>query len=120
MDQRAKIELKKIPQRRSLSQNAYLHVLFSIWGNEFGYSIDETKVVVKRHLKYTYERNGTTFLVHTSSMDSKTLSEFIDRFRNWSASEGCYLPSADEIGENYADYAAEIDRAETTQKRYSS
>jgi len=119
MEQHAKMEIKKIPQRRTLSQNAYLHVLFSLWGNEYGYSIDESKIVVKRALKYTYERNGETFLKHTSGMDTKELSEFVDRFRNWSVAEGFYLPSADEIGENYADYAYEIDRAERNQKRYS-
>ena len=119
MEQNAKMEIKKIPQRRTLSQNAYLHVLFSLWGNEYGYSIDESKIVVKRALKYIYERNGETFLRQTSGMDSKELTGFIDRFRNWSASEGFYLPTANEIGENYADYAYEIDRAERNQKQYS-
>lgn len=119
MELSSKIELKKIPQRRTLSQNAYLHVLFSLWGNEYGYSIDEAKIVVKRALKYTYRRNEETFLRHTSDMDSKELTEFIDKFRNWSALQGFYLPSADEIGENYSDYVFEIERAEIIQKRYS-
>jgi len=120
MEQSLKIELKKIPKRRTLTQNAYLHVLFSLWGNEYGYSVEEAKIVVKRALKYTYERNGTTFLMHTSEMDTKELSEFVDKFRNWSALNGCYLPTANEIGENYSDYAFEIERAEVIQKRYSS
>jgi len=118
IEQCAKIELKKIPQKRTLSQNAYLHVLFSLWGAEYGYSVDESKIVVKRALNYTYEKNGQVFLVHTSEMNTKDLAGFVDRYRNWSAAEGLYLPSADEIGDNYADYAFEIDRAEVMQKRY--
>ena len=119
MEQRAKMELKKIPQRRSLSQNAYLHVLFALWGGEYGYSIDEAKIVIKRLLNYVYEKNGNTFLVHTSEMNSEELTVFIDKFRNLSALEGFYLPSADEIGESYSDYAIEIERAEILQKRYT-
>ena len=118
IEQCAKIELKKIPQKRSLSQNAYLHVLFALWGSEYGYTIEEAKIVVKRLLNYTYEKNGQMFLVHTSEMNTKELTEFIDRYRNFSANEGLYLPSADEIGDNYADYAFDIDRAEIMQKRY--
>ena len=118
IEQCAKIELKKIPQKRTLSQNAYLHVLFALWGAEYGYTIDESKIVVKRVLNYTYEKNGQVFLIHTSEMNTGELTEFIDRYRNWSASNGLYLPTADEIGDNYADYAFEIDRAEIMQKRY--
>ena len=118
IEQCAKIELKKIPARRTLSQNAYLHVLFALWGAEYGYSVDESKIVVKRALNYTYEKNGQVFLIHTSEMNTGELTDFINRYRNWSAAEGLYLPSADEIGDNYADYAFEIDRAEVMQKRY--
>jgi len=118
VEQGAKIELKKIPQKRTLSQNAYLHVLFTLWGGEYGYTVEEAKIVVKRALNYTYEKSGQTFLVHTSEMNTSELTEFIDRFRNFSANEGYYLPSADEIGDNYADYAFEIDRAEIMQRRY--
>jgi len=114
----SKIELKKIPSRRTLSQNSYVHKLFALAGTHFGYTGDEMKIVVKRILGYVYIKDGQEFYSHTSDMDTKELTTFIDRFRNWSASEGCYLPSSDEMGENWDYYAKEIERAEVMQKRY--
>ena len=51
-------------------------------------------------------------------MDTKDLSVFVDKFRNYSSAQGLYLPSADEFNENYFDYAKEIERAEVAEKRY--
>jgi hypothetical protein len=74
--------------------------------------VDEAKIVVKRQLGYVYEKNGTTFLKHTSEMDTKELTGFIDRFRNWSAHNGHYLPSADEFDKHYAEIMREVEYAE--------
>ena len=124
----SKIELKKIAKKRTLNQNSYVHVLFQLWGNHFGYSIEEAKQVVKVELGYTYEKGDGNvgfnpdcyvFLRKTSDMNTKELTEFIDKFRNWSASEGFYLPSSDEIGQNWEYFAKEIERAEIVEKRYS-
>jgi len=115
----AKIELKKIPEKRSLSQNKYLHALFTLWGDEFGYSTDEAKQVVKMSIGYVYEKSGFTFVAKTSEMNTKQLAEFIDKFRNWSSSQGCYLPSSDEMGLNWDYFAQQIERAEYAQKRYT-
>ena len=99
----SKVELKKIHPKRSTSQNSYLHVLFTLWGNEYGYSVDETKYNVKYALGY-YDQElikegllGVVSYHSTSKMDSKELTTFIEKFRDWSASTcGLYLPSADE------------------------
>jgi len=101
----SKISLTKIHPKRSVSQNAYLHVLFSLWGQEFGYTIDESKQTVKHSLGYTYNKSSPdkkkftyeVLLVKTSQMDSKELTIFIDKFRTWSA-DTCdlYLPSPEE------------------------
>ena len=115
----ATIELKKIPKKRTLKQNAYVHALFQLWGFEYGYNIDEAKAVVKTELGYVYERSGRTFLKRTSDMDTKELTEFIDKFRTWSAHNGYYLASADEMGLNWEYYSQQIDRAEAIEKRYS-
>ena len=114
----SKIELKKISPKRTINQNSYVHALFQLWGSHFGYSMDEAKQVVKTELGYTYEKEYNTFLHKTSEMNTKELTELIDRFRNWSASEGCYLPSADEFKLRYFDYSQEIERAEIIEKRY--
>jgi hypothetical protein len=115
----SKIELKKIPEKRTIKQNSYVHVLFMLWGTHFGYSLDEAKQVVKSHLGYVYEKNGTWFCTKTSGMDTKELTTFIDRFRNWSSSEGLYLPSAEEYNLRHFDYSQEVERAEQIQKRYA-
>ena len=111
-------ELTKINKRRTSSQNRYVHALFQLWGNHFGYTLDESKAVSKMALGYTYEKDGHTFLSKTSEMDTRQLSEFVSKYRNWSASEGCWLPSADEFQENYITYMKEIERAEIIEKRY--
>ena len=115
----SKIELKKISPPRTIKMNSYVHVLFQLWGNHFGYSLDEAKQIVKRSLSYYYQKNNTLFLRKTSEMNSRDLSEFIDRFRNWSASEGCYLPTSEEYLLRHFDYSQEIERAEIIEKRYS-
>jgi len=114
----AKIELRQIRPPRTLRQNKYVHALFALWGAEWGWSIDEAKIVVKRELGYIYERNGQDFPVKTSGMDTGQLTEFINKFRNWSAHNGLHLPSADEFHENYFEIMKEVERAEIMQKRY--
>ncbi len=114
----AKIELKRMPKKRTINQNSYVHKLFALAGVHFGYTGDEMKIVVKRLLGYVYTKDSQEFYSHTSEMDTKELTDFIDRFRNWSASEGCYLPSGDEMGQNWDYYAKGIERAEVVSKRY--
>lgn len=116
---KCKIELKKIPKKRTLKQNRYVHVLFTLWGSEYGYSIDEAKLVVKKLLGYMYQKQDQIFPKQTSKMDTRELTEFIDKFRNFSSSQGYYLPSADEVGDNWGYYAKEIERAEIMQSRYA-
>ena len=115
----AKIELKKIAPPRSINQNSYVHCLFTLWGAEYGFSLDEAKQVVKEQLGYIYTKSFNQFLVKTSTMTTKELSEFVDKFRNWSASEGLYLPTAEEYLTRHFDYSKEIEQAEAMEKRYS-
>ena len=97
----SKCEVKKIHPKRSTSQNSYLHVLFAIWGNHMGYTLDETKEIVKCELGYTYVKPGlkynTVHYCRTSKMDSAELATFTDKFRTWSV-DTCqyYLCSPDE------------------------
>ena len=112
------IELKKIHQNRTNSQNRYVHALFAIFGFQFGYTIDEAKATVKRKLGYIYEKNGTWFLKKTSLMSTAELSEFIDRFRNYSASVGCWLPSSGEFYNDYIAYSKELERIKSNENRW--
>jgi hypothetical protein len=91
------VELKEARKSRSLDQNAYFHKIVSIWAEDIGYTIDEAKTVIKRELGYYYEKNGNKFLISTATMDSKTMSELIEKFIIWAGAEfGIYLPSSEE------------------------
>jgi len=120
IESEAKAELVKITPKRTSNQNRYIHALFALWGGHFGYTTDEAKVVIKRVLGYWYQKEGQTFLKHTSDMDTKELSEFTDRFRNHSAHEGFYLPSPEEFQENYVKMMSEVRYVESQMTRYGS
>ena len=102
----SKCEVKVIHPKRSLSANNYLHVLFQIWGNHMGYTLDEAKETVKDELQYFYFKNSKhpnansltqKFYCKTSKMDSAELAEFTDKFRTWSqATCNYYLCSPEE------------------------
>jgi len=103
------IDLKKVAQKRTIKQNSYLHKLFSLFGIEFGYTLSEAKQLIKIELGYTYSKGKNLFFAETSKMDTKQLTQFIDLFRNFAASQGCYLPSPDEYSGKWAYFENEIE-----------
>ena len=118
--ERAVVEVKKKTPGRSLSQNAYLHLLLGYFASQYGCSMDEVKVdFYKRECnRDIYEqrrvnKQGKEVVVLRSSADLSTaeLTLSIERFRNWSTSvAGIYLPTANE--HQMLIYAQqEIDRA---------
>lgn len=97
IDSESKCEVNRIHPKRSTDQNSYLHVLFKLWGDEFGYFMDETKEEVKYALGYYDQKQGGALHYHkTSNMDTKELTRFIDKFRDWSSVNGLYLPTSKE------------------------
>ena len=110
VSEKANLELKKVKVKRTIKQNSYLHVLFAVWGNEFGYHLHEAKVLIKRTLGYYYTKKGDKFLESTANFDSLKMTQFIDKFRQWSLeSTGFYLPTADEYLENRNEIDNEIE-----------
>lgn len=109
------IELKEKRKRRTINANRYIHVLFSLFGIEFGYSLEESKTLLKRECPFMrYEKSGQAFLKRTSDMDTKELSEFIDWIRNYSSIQGLYLLTSQEYIEN----SHHIDQQIDSHKRY--
>lgn len=99
-------ELTEKKPKRSLPQNAYLHVLLGYFASQTGNTLEWVK---KEYYKKLV--NPTTFirtkedrfmgvvkyLRSSADLDTAEMTTTIDRFRNWSASEvGIYLPSPDE------------------------
>ena len=90
-----KIEIKQLRNKRTITQNRYLHIILSWWGLEFGYTLEEAKQEFKRINKsfYYYTKNNNTYTKSTSNVSTKELSTHIETFRNWSAKNGFYIPS---------------------------
>jgi len=91
------VDVKKVNKKRTLSQNNYLHLLFSLYGLEFGYTKEEAKTQVKIALGYTYTKGNYIFFQRTSKMDTKELNTFIEKFRTYSSLNGLYLPKPNEV-----------------------
>lgn len=102
----ATVDLTECGHKRTLSQNALLH----LWFAEFAASIGEPSVSavkrdVKRHLlgqrEVTDTITGETVLAdyHTSEMSTAELADFMDRFKAWADTDfGIYLPYKGDIG----------------------
>lgn len=99
-------ELTEKKPKRSLSQNAYLHVLLGYFAAQTGNTLEWVKREYYKKLV-----NPTTFirtkedrfmgvvkyLRSSADLDTAEMTTTIDRFRNWSAGEaGIYLPAPDE------------------------
>lgn len=103
MDKGCMVELKEIKEKRSISQNAYLHVCFSIIALETGYSLQEAKVLMKRAYGegMVYVKNNQKFLRSTADLDTLEMTHFIDWLRSFSLDQwGCYIPTSEEYLQN--------------------
>lgn len=83
--------------KRTTSQNAYLHVLISLYACHFGWTKDEAKTLLKRMCGFmVYEKKGVKLLRPTSGLSIEEMISFITWIRNHSSQEGCYLPTGKE------------------------
>ncbi len=96
IEKKARVEITKVSARRSLNQNAYLHLLISAFGAHFGYTNIEAKHLYKEMSQdiYTYTKKGRTFYCSSADLTTEDMSRSIERFRTVSAEAGYPLPSA--------------------------
>jgi hypothetical protein len=97
------IELTEIKPKRTIKQNSYFHVIMTIFSNETGYTIEESKTLFARLFgKFMiYEKNGFKFKQSTSLLNTTELTEYIDFIRHYSSEEaGVYLPTSEEYLNN--------------------
>lgn len=116
------VEIVEKKPKRSLNQNAYLHLLLGYFASQTGNTLEWVKQQYYKKLCnpdiFIGEREdlflGRVKYVRSSAdlrVDEMKLS--IDRFRNWSASEaGIYLPEATSEAE-LASLAIEVERYKT-------
>ena len=98
LKEEAKIELLK-RQKRSVSQNSYLHLLIGYFAMETGYTLIEAKQIYKNVSPeiFEYENKGVNFIRSSADLSTSEMSKSIDKFRdNASSIAGIYLPEANE------------------------
>jgi len=91
------IELTEKRKKRSVSQNSYLHVCITLFAIEVGYTIEESKTVLKRECSFMrYKKDGNVFLKRTRDLDTKQLTDFIEFILDFAGSQGISIPSSEE------------------------
>lgn len=99
------VELTEKKLRRSTQQNKYLHVILAYFGCEIGETMDYVKMnYFKLYCNkdiFVREREdkhiGKIRVIRSSAeLDSAEMTTAIERFRNWAASEGVYIPSPED------------------------
>ena len=109
------IELKEIKKKRTLSQNAYLHVCITLFAIEFGYDLENAKYLLKSVCPFMHEwKEDFKVVKQTRKMDTKQLTDFIDWIRTYSSMQGCYIPTSEE----YLMNRFEIDKEISKHKEY--
>jgi len=105
-DKEKRFEIVEKRNKRTLSQNNYLHLLLTWFAIETGNTVEYVKLEYFKKLcnadifvtdKSDRFLGSVQVIVSTSGIDTKQMTVAIDRFRNWSSAEaGIYLPEANE------------------------
>lgn len=89
------IEIKVVRPQRSLKANAYYHLLLGICGSEWGYSLQEMKIMHKRDISpniFIYFKNDHPFTKSSADLTTKELADSIEQLKKYSAEQGLVLP----------------------------
>ena len=99
------VELTEKKQQRTSNQNKYLHCILAYFGLEVG---EDMEYVKKNYFKILCNKDifirevddkylGKIKVLRSSAdLDTEEMTRAIERFRNWAASEGVYIPSPEE------------------------
>lgn len=99
------VELTERKPRRTSQQNRYLYVIIGLLASELGETTEYVKEQYFKRLcnpeifirtKEDQFRGNIEVVRSTSDLDTAEMSTSIDRFRNWAATEGYYLPSPED------------------------
>lgn len=100
-----RFELTEKRSGRSLNQNAYLHLILGWFGLEYGYTLEEVKTeifkkAVNPDIFYQGQKDGPLQIESwrtSAALSSKEMTLAIDRFRDFSANHGFYLPAPGDL-----------------------
>lgn len=105
VNKRVIVELTERKPRRTSQQNRYLYVIIGLLASELGETTEYVKDQYFKRLcnpeifirtKEDQFRGSIEVVRSTSDLDTAEMSTAIDRFRNWAATEGYYLPSPED------------------------
>ena len=116
------IDLSVRHPNRTIKQNRYLHLIIGWWALNYGCSMEYAK---RKFFKL--ECNKETFLtiktnkageqyydlISTKDLTTEQMTICIERFRNYCAENGCYIPSPEE--RNFLTY---IEREQQKNQKY--
>lgn len=93
-DRKVYVDIKVWNSTRSLRQNNYLHLILAAFGQHFGYTLQESKILYKQINVdiYHYKKKGRHFWRSSSDLDKKEMTESIGNFRDFSTEQGLDLP----------------------------
>ncbi len=102
IDKPYQIEIKPFKRKRSLSQNALFHKWVNILAEHTGYSDFEMKEYLKVQFlspQFMQVRDRTIVSRHTSKLDTKEMSEFMNKVMAFAVTElNVTLPSPQDLG----------------------
>lgn len=93
-------EIKKVSPKRSLNQNAYLHLLLGAYALATGNNTENAKALYKwvnQDIYYRKKKVGDDAFVHIRSsadLTKEEMAQSIDTFMSWSKENGYPLPPA--------------------------
>lgn len=99
------VELTEKKQQRTSNQNRYLHCALAYFGLEIG---EQMEYVKKNYFKILCNKDifiretedkylGKIKVLRSSAdLDTEEMTIALERFRNWAAGEGVYIPSPEE------------------------
>lgn len=102
------VDLIHVRKKRTIKQNAYLHLVLSWFALEYGETLEYTKQIIFKQwvnkdvflTEYVNRKTGEIRETYksTKDLDTKELTVCIDRFRNYSSKEmGLYLPEPNDL-----------------------
>lgn len=96
IEKKSIVEIKKVSPKRSLNQNNYLHLLLGAFGEHFGYTLEEAKLIYKELNAniYAYNKKNRKFWKSSADLSVEEMTKSIDTLREWSKRGGYPLPAA--------------------------
>lgn len=94
----SRVKITEVQINRTLAQNSYLHLIVAAFGANFGYNLEESKMIYKQINSsiYYYKKKGRTFIRSSSDLNKEEMMISIDKFMQASAEAGYELPKSDD------------------------